>query len=373
MEKLIKEILNITYENSSEDNLMSNYMLFAKFVEYCKKQIPLLTDYKPTDVQLKVNEYSLEDDEINTISIDNSVLSVIDEQDLIVDLLSIASNVINRTQIENTITHTTVKPFATFLSYDESSFERILQQFALSVMNNENLQMEEKLPSKHKNPEDIIEKVKQYIYALIWSQPNNAECNEFAFSVINKLLTTADNMDLTEEERSQINILNEEFANLLSSNKNLIRNNRIMKESDDVREILQWFIRERINYLLKKDPNYIRRHMYIDSNEIDRRLVEDPFNLYDIICGLELNYNDTMAHEVLQTLLRNQNQNEYKDKLICQLVINTNITLTPEEEKKIRVIIERIFHDISFEDFIIEKNKLSEYKNEFMKKPSLVM
>jgi hypothetical protein len=80
-----------------------------------------------------------------------------------------------------------------------------------------------------------------------------------------------------------------------------------------------------------------------------------------------------MAHEVLQTLLRNQNQNEYKDKLICQLVINTNITLTPEEEKKIRVIIERIFHDISFEDFIIEKNKLSEYKNEFMKKPSLVM
>ena len=372
MEDLIRKILNVEYDNNQPTDIVNNYFLFSEFIKHSNNQVTKLTDYQSSDVKIELLD-NLDNNFSNAIVIDKDSLIIDNPLGFMADLLDLAEQTLNITQRDNIINHNETKPFNTIVRYNDTFSNRLffhIFSFIRSCISSNDNQITEEVENALTRKFDYIER---YLHALAWSQPCIIEAENFSNNVLKEILEKAETMELNEHEKDSLNQLKSAYLEFMSVIQESRETNKEFRNHDMIREKIQKTIYDIREYVLKSDPNYLRRHIYIDSDILKTRLEEDIYNIFDFIDGLSINYNDRLAHEILLYLLHNRNNDPNIYNAILQLITQTNIELNKTEEKSVRKLLKENNFITSFDELMIEKSKFSDYRNEFLKEPTLYM
>ena len=369
MESIIRKLLNYDFDNIS---YVQRLKLCKEFLRLCECKIPEKTTYNQPKLHLKldefnnvINPYSIND----VITLDQYSFSSNNGLKLATSLADIAHECCHGAQQQHISFNCAKRNISNLFNIDPERYFELYAKYENDYMNDVNKKQTsfEQLLNKSKIDTDL-QNIEMYLKGFYWFHPIEREADNFAFSLVDELIAFAKTLELSDSEKERLDIISEGLRQHVEKTNTNLSIMSGYRDNDAIRQEIIESIEKTRREECRKRRNVFEYYERIEDQALLIELNSAIVNLHSLILGLELSYDDSFAHKIFNAVFNNYKLGEIKNTLIYVLTGYTNITLTPEEERKFREVLNNFKGtSLTFDSFMSEKMRVRKYLDSYLK------
>ena len=369
MEKFIRKLLNYDFDSLS---YIQRLKFCKEYLRLCEQQIPIHTPYTAPKFHFIMNEFSNEEylGSSNNNILANNTLFVSNHNKNIVESLSGLGHESCHGGQQNSISfNTNAKDITNTIAVDPTYFKIVYdfyeKYYVFPMLAKGKTYKELALDPKI---DKFLQSIEKYLKGFYYLHPLELEAENFGVQMVDDIISFSQTLDLSNEEQQRL----EEIAEGLENEKQ--RQQSVKEEfensRDDIiaRKCIQHFASEMLSNF-SSTPSLVTEFENLEEADFTSKSRNSSWKPILIMRLLELNYNDKLAHSLLNALLINKNKGRHLNAFIYNFVGSTDIQLTPAEEEKFKKVLEEsTVYSLDYPTFLQEKERHRAFINEYTKK-----
>lgn len=184
---------------------------------------------------------------------------------------------------------------------------------------------------------DEIKQINDYFKSFYYLQETEREAYEFQVEFMKNIFAIADKLSLTRIEKEKLNIYKIKSQQDIEFMEELIAKSKRFRMSDAVVNKVKYCCEEVMRSIFNKNPNIFKDLTTLKNAELDD-IYED---LYDMVCILEISYNNDIAHKLFNGLIKSRMMYYDKAELMNELFGFTPIRLDDAQTSALKEIMEK--------------------------------
>lgn len=358
MENIVNKILSLDFDSVS---YLQRLKLCKEVLRKCESEIPNKTEYAQPKLHLIMNEF---DANVNSRSInekiylDRNAFSKNGGFYLAETLWDIAHECCHGAQQNDVSFNEKQRDISNLLILDPEHYYHVYRNYEVKcdkelIKKSSDLQESLEIESRLNNVENFLK-------GFYWLHPVEREADNFAKSFIEDFISSAQNMDLNTLQRNRLKALKKGFVEKKAKNQQQVDKVIEQKNNNEIKS-------EIISSIREMRGTFFDDETFKNISKID---FSDNFMLVmmTFIRGLELDYDDKLAHNLFKAFYNSDNIAEWRKVLLHNLVGFTNIQLTKEEDVKFRKMLASFGAvSVDYDSFMKQKAVMNSFITDYMK------
>jgi len=181
---------------------------------------------------------------------------------------------------------------------------------------------------------DEIKQINDYFESFYYLQEVELEAYDFQVRFMKKIFEIAENLNLNNIEKEKLKIYKIKSQQDIEFMENLIIRSKKLRTSQLVTNKVKHYCDCIMQDIFERNPNLFEDLAAHNDEDLDH-IYHDVYNM---VCVLELNYNDDIAHKLYNALMKSKMLYDDKTELMNELYGFTSIKLNEEQTEFLKKI-----------------------------------